>query len=94
MSMPNGTATGSMHNAGGIETQSLNRARFKHQDFVSSQGQDNLYKYRVEEHLVPKKQVPILLPNGQTKYTSPPKKNKKRIKGRSDRPPIDQANSY
>lgn len=45
-------------------SQSLNRARERQIELLSAQNQDNLYRFKVEQHLVPLKKVPVLLPNG------------------------------
>jgi hypothetical protein len=38
---------------------------------LSAQHKDNVFRYKVEHHLVPLKKVPVLLPNGETKFDSP-----------------------
>jgi hypothetical protein len=60
-------------------SQSLNRARERQIELLSAQNQENLYRFKVEQHLVPLKKVPVLLPNGQTKYESPPGKRNKTL---------------
>ena len=48
------------------ESDSLLRARANQINTIQTQGHDNVHRYKVDQHLQPKKQVPILLPNGRT----------------------------
>ena len=74
MSMPVGRLTQN-------DSVSLQRAREHQMHTMQSMGADNMHKYQVEKQYRQKKNVPLLLPNGQTVMpyspeNRPPRKRK------------------